>query len=154
MLSLSRNSVRNEKSGECKVQLTSLVDVMTILLVFLLKSFSVEGNIITPSADLELPVSSSNSSARLMKTLKITRNDLISDNQVIASISSIRNSDSMTIKPLMDWFESHKTGNNFVYKDIMIQSDKEQSFDVIKKVMFTCSQAGIKDFTILVLHEE
>ena len=47
----------NADTGTFRPQLTSLVDVMAIILVFLIKTFSTEGNIITPSSDLELPVS-------------------------------------------------------------------------------------------------
>jgi biopolymer transport protein ExbD len=50
---------RNRKMAIIKPQLTSLIDVMTILLVFLLKSFSVEGNLISVSTDMNLAESTS-----------------------------------------------------------------------------------------------
>jgi biopolymer transport protein ExbD len=48
-----------------KPQLTSLIDVMTILLIYLLKSFSSEGEIVTVSKDLMLPESSAKKKAPL-----------------------------------------------------------------------------------------
>ena len=48
-----------------KVQLTSLIDIMTILLVFLLKSYSAEGEIFTPSKGLVLPQSTAKKSPEI-----------------------------------------------------------------------------------------
>ena len=44
--------------GAARPQLTSLVDMMVILVVFLLHSFSADGQLIEPAADIDLPVSS------------------------------------------------------------------------------------------------
>jgi len=41
-----------------ELSITSLMDMMTIILVFLLKSYSVEDIQVKPSADLRLPASS------------------------------------------------------------------------------------------------
>jgi biopolymer transport protein ExbD len=132
--------------------LTSLVDAMTILLVFLIKSISVEESVVTESTDLKLPSSNSRTAARTINNLKITKDKLISDDKVVAEISSIEASDSMTIPQLLFLLKNEK---KFEKKsEVMIQSDKETPFNVIKKVMYTCSQAGTTDFTILVLREE
>lgn len=150
MISLSKGSNKNQLSTDCKVQLTSLVDVMTILLVFLLKSFSADGNTLTQSNNLHLPVSSANTPVRIINNLKITEDAIMSNDTIITSIGSVKASDSLVIPSLLQWFKTHGTNG----KEIMIQSDKNQPFDVVKKVMFTCSQAAITDFTILVLREE
>lgn len=59
--------------GTVRPQLTSLVDVMTILLVFLIKSFSSEGSLVTPAADLVLPVSTSEETPRVRSSIEITK---------------------------------------------------------------------------------
>ena len=53
-------------------QLTSLVDLMVILLVFLLKSFSVEGQLVTPATDLQLPTSQVREVARPALSVEVT----------------------------------------------------------------------------------
>ena len=52
---------------EAELNITSLMDIMTIILVFLLKSYSTEEITVTPSEDLSLP----NSSARLKPELAV-----------------------------------------------------------------------------------
>ncbi len=38
--------------------------------------------------------------------------------------------------------------------NLMIQADQETEFNIIKRVMYTCSKAGVADFTVLVYREE
>ena len=49
---------RRAQPVEAKLNITSLMDIMTIILVFLLKSYSTEDIQIAPSDDLRLPSSS------------------------------------------------------------------------------------------------
>ena len=50
---------KRTKRGVFTLKLTSMIDMFTILLVFLLKSYSAEGQIVTLSKDLVLPESTS-----------------------------------------------------------------------------------------------
>ena len=47
----------DSRSGAFKIQITSMVDMFVILLVFLLKSYSTSPVQITPNKDLTLPES-------------------------------------------------------------------------------------------------
>jgi biopolymer transport protein ExbD len=152
MITLSKRASNRKETKELKPQLTSLVDAMTILLVFLIKSISVEDSVVTESTDLSLPSSTSKEAARTINSLKITKEKILSDDKIIAEIPSIVSSDSMTIPELLFLLKNEKKFE--LKREMMIQSDKETPFDVIKKVMYTCSLAGTTDFTILVLREE
>ena len=50
--------------GKMDLNMTSLIDMFTCLLAFLLKSFSAEGALVTPSEGLELPKSIASEKAR------------------------------------------------------------------------------------------
>lgn len=142
--------------GTFRPQLTSLIDVMTILLVFLIKSFSVEGNLITPSHDLELPVSTSQKPLKPMFSLEITKSSVISEGEILAEIDQFKNSDSLLIPFLHDWMllQKAKIGDAKGAQEVLIQSDRNVEFNVVKRVMYTCSKAGFSDFSVLVLEEE
>lgn len=148
---LARKHNEDDDNGGFRPQLTSLIDVMTILLVFLLKNFSVEGELITPSKDLELPKSTIEKKAEPMFTVQISKNDLMVDGKPVAKINSFESSDSLMIpefyKEISSFIETSRT------KEVMIEADRELPFNVIKRVMFTCSKAGFKDFSILVIQE-
>lgn len=153
-LQSSRYSLWDKSGGTFRPQLTSLIDVMTILLVFLIKSFSVEGNLVTPSDNLALPISTSNVKPDPVTTIEISRNSLIAEGNVLAEHRSFVSSDSMVIPELLTWFTkrngSQEQNNN---REIMIQSDREVEFNIVKRVMYTCSRAGYSDFSVLVIEE-
>lgn len=142
--------------GIFRPQLTSLVDVMTILLVFLIKSFSVEGNIITPSEDLLLPVSTSEKPPRPRCSIEITRQAVLCEGQTIESVADIAAADSLMIPSLFSWMQLQRAKGTDTadVKEVMIQCDREVEFNIVKKVMYTCSRAGFMDYSVLVLQEE
>jgi biopolymer transport protein ExbD len=152
--------IKNQKEdgidGTFRPQLTSLIDVMTILLVFLIKSFSVEGHLITPSPDLELPVSTSKKEPKSMYTIEITKTSILSEGELITDIKDFEHNDSLIIPLLFDWMlvQKSKIDDTLRSREVLIQSDREIEFNVVKRVMYTCSRAGFVDFSVLVLQEE
>ncbi|MFP4014426.1 MAG: ExbD/TolR family protein [Chitinispirillaceae bacterium] len=153
-LTLNKSGGEN-KAGVFRPQLTSLVDVMTILLVFLIKSFSVENSLVTPPTDLDLPISTSEKLPQPRLALSITREEIIEDSSRIVSLDEIEGRDSLLIEPLFAHIQKNKERCMIdTAASVLIQCDKEVDFSVVKKVMFTCSKAGVKDFSVLVIREE
>ena len=155
-MSIVKGSDAGASSGTFRPQLTSLVDVMTILLVFLIKSFSVEGEITTPADDLLLPISTSEKPPKPRTSLEITRTALLTEGQKLESVAAIVASDSLLIPPLFTWMKLQrlKYSDTLKIPEVMIQCDREVEFAIVKKVMFTCSKAGFVNYSVLVLQEE
>ena len=152
----SASKENGESDAVFRPQLTSLVDVMTILLVFLIQSFSVEGTLVTPAPDLSLPVSTSRQPAKPKLAIEISKSYVLSGGTIIAYIDEFKRSDSLLIPALYDYMIVQKT--MYVDKkraqEVLIQSDREVAFNILKRVMYTCSRAGFIDFSVLVLKEE
>lgn len=155
-MSIVKKYVTAEVDGTFRPQLTSLIDVMTILLVFLIKSFSVEGNIITPTQDLELPLSTATLQPRPRCTIALTRREILGDGKVITTLDRVAASDSLLISPLFSWMrmQRSRTTDSVQAPAVMIQCDREVQFSYVKKVMYTCSKAGFVNYSVLVLQEE
>ena len=51
---------------------------------------------------------------------------------------------------MYEWLTRKKTGES---KRIIIQCDKELEFNIVKRVMYTCSKAGFTDFSVLVIED-
>jgi biopolymer transport protein ExbD len=140
--------------GTFRPQLTSLVDVMAIILVFLIKTFSTEGNIITPSSDLELPVSTSTKKPTPQWSIEIARNSVMSEGTFIASTDAYAKKDSLLIPERLKWLENNRKLRSDTTSQALIQCDKEVPYAIVKKVMYTCSKAKFIDFSVLVIQEE
>lgn len=141
-------------TGTFRPQLTSLVDVMAIILVFLIKTFSTEGNIITPSSDLELPVSTSQKKPSPHWSIEIARNAVMSEGTFVASTTAFAKQDALLIPELLKWLEDKRRLRNDTTSQALIQCDKEVPYAIVKKVMYTCSKAKFTDFSVLVIQEE
>ena len=155
---------RTDKSLKAfKPQLTSLIDVMTILLIYLLKSFSSEGEIVTLSKDLMLPESSANKKPELTVVLTINNKYILSEKKYLTSVDKVLSTDDLVIPELSNWLQSrrkttkeieeHSTDTKFT-GDITIQADKHIRFRLLKKIMYTCGQQGYNNFSLAVLKRE
>lgn len=145
-----------EQGSVFRPQLTSLVDIMVILLFFLIQSFSVEGNLVTPSSDLELPVSTATKAPEPLCTVHITRNDVVVEDLVVTTNKKIEASGDFLLPDLFKVMKMQrsKIKDTLNTRKLLIQADREIPFSIVKKVMFTCSKAGFEDFKVLVVQEE
>ena len=74
----SKASIRG-KDKKVSLNLTSMIDMFTILVVFLLKSYSAEGQIVTVSDALTLPESRSDQRIELNLEIIVTNDAIIVD---------------------------------------------------------------------------
>ena len=70
-----------------KIQITSMVDMFVILLVFLLKSYSTSPVNINPSADLTLPASSSTKDPIDALKLVVSKTGIFVDDKKVVDIA-------------------------------------------------------------------
>ncbi len=155
----------NRLSAQCpppaalpvKPQLTSLVDMMTILLIFLLKSFSMDNEIITPAADLALPHSTSIEQTAPSVSVAVTQNGVLLEGRELLTLAELAALplETATIEILeielmkLAAIEGQYEGD----RALTIQCDKDLDFALLKRVMRTCSSAGFADFALLVEKE-
>lgn len=159
-----RKSRTDKNLKAFKPQLTSLIDVMTILLIYLLKSFSSEGEIVTLSKDLMLPESSAKKKPELTVVLTVNNDYILAENKdYLTTVDKVLSSDDLIIPELSNWLnnrrkitkeiEEHSTKTKFT-GDITIQADKHIRFRLLKKIMYTCGRQGYNNFSLAVLKKE
>ncbi len=145
------------------LRLTSMIDMFTILLVFLLQSFSAEGELMTVSKDLKLPESTAQKPPRATPILVVTNEWLILDGKPVEKLAAIRGVDRIIIPKLQRRLQearafSEKLGaldSKIGFKgEITIQGDREIPFEILKKIMYTCGQVGYNNMLLAVHQEE
>lgn len=153
--SLARGPIEADR-GVAKPQLTSMIDMMTILLVFLLKSFSVEGNLVTAAPDLVLPESSSEMQPEPALSVEISTQGLCLEGEALLPLAALAESDSLIIAPLRERLLAlaAATGREGMENRVTLQCDRGVDFALVKRVMATCAQSSYSDFSLLVLREE
>ena len=136
-------------------QMTSLIDILTLLLVFLIQSFSSEGALITASEDLKLPLTSSKIDPKPALMVEISKATVTSDGKVFAETAVVSESKDLLIDPLFQYVQAKRKAAVDTAKasEVIIQCDESLKFSVVKKVMFTCSKAGYSDFSVLAVQK-
>jgi len=141
------------------LRLTSMIDVFTILLVFLLKNFSAEGQILSVSPDLTLPVSSASKPPVTASVIMITPKWILVDGRPLASVKKVLASKKLTIKNLYEDLRAKRLMAESVANldermafsgEITIQGDENIPFEILKRVMFTCGQVGYNNIMLAV----
>ncbi|MFP4163713.1 MAG: ExbD/TolR family protein [Chitinispirillaceae bacterium] len=163
----SRSRVRKVKQNAA-LNITSMMDMFTIILVFLLRSFSADGSILTNADNLVLPNSQSHKKPQEVNLQVAVSNEMILvDNQPVMSTGQVgggaREEHDPVIGKLAEklaaCLELEKqmvlTGAlNRLERKVVIQADKNVSFEILYKVMNTCGEAGYENMNFAVMERE
>lgn len=154
---------QKKELSEASLNLNSLMDMFTIILLFLLVSFTSEGEVVSASPKFKLPVSSAQKKPEQKLTVQITSDEILVDGNKIMDIREIANNEDYTINPLLDALNSNikkveyvaQRSSDFVFKgDVVIQGDQKIPFILLEKVMFTCGEAGYGNISLAVMSRE
>ena len=162
----SRIKKHNVKSAETKLNLTSMMDMFTIILCFLLKTYSTEGQLISPSEFLKLPNSSVEQPPEVGLDVVISKKVILVNHEKVAAVDDVMANDpgvveNGIIKPLRErlfYYSSQAKkmevdyGVKFSGK-IVIQGDENLPYAELVKVMRTCGSSDYPNMRLLVYRE-
>ena len=152
---------RGRSAGTVKLTLTSMVDMFTLIVVFLLKNYSAQGQMVTPAQGLLLPSSSVEKSAGEALSVKISEKTIMVENSIVVDEPAYRallaQKDFM-IEPLFKVLSEHSKSarqSAEILKTefsgrISIQGDVAIPYNVLTRVMYTCGQAGYPIMNLVV----
>lgn len=159
----SKRKRRQLSRSIATLTLTSLMDMMTIILIFLLKSFSAEGDILAVDPKLKLPVSTSREAPKMKLIIQVSTDAIIVDGVKVANIGNVMGSKEFLIKPVFDALMANTDRMEFIAKnnpfvrfagEVLIQGDRRIPFALLKKIMYSCGQAGYGNISLAVMYSE
>lgn len=145
--------------GKGGLQMTSMMDILTVLLLFLLKSFVVDGEAQVPPPGVELPKSTAAASPEPSIVVAIDDDAILLNSEKIASVSETRGTPGMLIAPLDSRIQAmlaqvealERAGSGISEHLVTIQGDREIEFEVLQKVMYTLQRNGFERISLAVL---
>lgn len=166
-----RKSVLNKKKKELDVDITSLLDILVILLVFLLKSYNPSDLKLDVKNNLSMPKSVSKKLGNMSVTIQVSKDrEVFVNNKRIGQISKSGSNLSFLDKELKKHRDSDlKKYNEFKtraissldkealekklksQKQVNIVMDKDLSYAVMQKVMHSSATAGYPKFKFIVM---
>lgn len=156
----SKKKKRRSRLTGATLTLTSMMDMFTIILLFLLVNYSAEGIVVTDPKKLNLPISTSIKTPTRKLDIQITTEDIILEGTKIMDVKDAEDNHDYIIKPLLDALDENTKKVKFIEKnnpsfkftgEVMIQGDRGIPFILLEKVMYTCGQAGYSGISLTVI---
>src|SRR5262245_49811347 len=149
------------------LNITPMMDMMTIILVFLLKAFTSTTQVITFDQNLQVPKSLTDLKPRLAVTVTVTKKVILVEGDAIAPVNAGRvdpavkrdGENGYYITPLVDLLTKHArrekrvaemTGQKFEGQ-LMLVADQTTPYRLLTEVVYSCGQAEYGNYRLLVL---
>lgn len=153
-----------------KIQITSMVDMFVILLVFLIKSYSTSPVQVAPSADIRLPASESTTNPVDVLKLMVSKSGVYVEGQKVIDLADgqidkkyLDSGDTNYIPELFKHLDAEAKKTQDIAKvnstvtfegKILVQADKDLAYEMLRKVMHTSAVAGYSDIKFAVLSND
>ncbi len=159
---------RNKRSVTAILSLTAMVDMFTVLAIFLLQNYSSTGEILYIPKEVSLPKAARVVELQPSVVVTVSANSIILDRDVVATFDEVKNSADWVIPNLRDKTrqmlikvkaeQDAKLQNKLSkvvsktigteeadpesWKKVTIQADKKIDYLTIKKIMYSIYEAG------------
>ena len=158
-----------------EINIVAMMDMMTIILVYLLKSYASDPIQITPSQDTQLPLSTAHHSPQEAIQIAISPKVILVNDRKVATVRDGRvatehkkdhNPASMYINPLYDalkvesdrqqlFAKYNKGKKELQFKGLVtIIADKRIPFRLLTEVLYTAGQAEYGQYKFAVIKKE
>ena len=142
-----------------ELNLIPLIDILSVMVSFLLV-YSTEVEVIQNSKGVEIPMSISQTAPEHSVVVMITKTDLFVQGELIESVKDVQADPAATLarlssalkRPLLVGKDVSETA--LAAREITIMADKSLPYEVLKKVMATCTDADYGKISLAVLQRE
>jgi biopolymer transport protein ExbD len=154
---------RGKKVGYATLMLTSLVDMFTIIVIFLLMNFSANGEVLYMSKDIKLPDAYHGAQLERAPVISVSGDAVTFDGKMLLATGDLEKGEVLNVPELEDalrdekrrYEQIHANDPDHPFKGLVnVQADRRIPFKVIKRVMFACNQSGFGNINFAALARE
>jgi biopolymer transport protein ExbD len=146
------------RTGEVELNLIPMIDIMSVMVAFLLV-YSADVEVVQNGKGVEVPLSVAPEDAKQSVVVMITKDELFVQGERVASVNEIRAAEASVVdslsavltRPLL---ASEATPEALAQREITLIADKSLPYEVVRKVMATCTAASYGKVSLAVLQKE
>ena len=145
---------------DATLNLIPLIDIMSVMVAFLLV-YSANVEVVQNSKGVEIPNSTAAAQPNQSVVVMITKDQLFVQGELVASIAEIRDPGTSLIEPLRAELERPMLVGDVAaidadqsLREITVLADKSLPYEVVKKVMATCTAATYGKISLAVMEKE
>jgi biopolymer transport protein ExbD len=142
------------KSVNAELNVVPMVDMMTMLVIFLLQQFSATGEVLYMQKDIKLPEAQHGQAIEVAPVIAVSADQVVVTGQKVADVRDLEADTAVyNINALEERLRDEKKRWDFIHQndpdreknwkgDVNIQADAKVPFRILKRVMFSAAQAG------------
>ena len=159
MMGLRRKKHRLHHREDAQLNLIPLIDILSVMVAFLLV-YSTEVEVIQNSKGIEIPQSIAQQTPKDSVVVMITKGDLFVQGEHVTTVADVAASKDAIVGPLRDALKRpllvgrSMTEKDLAQREITIMADKSLPYEVLKKVMNTCTDADYGRISLAVIQKE
>jgi biopolymer transport protein ExbD len=145
--------------ADAELNLVPFIDILTVMVAFLLV-YATQVEVIHNAKAIPLPESIARQQPRPTVVVTVTRSDIYVQGQRVVAIAQVLAETGNDIAPLRAALESPSvvgattSSGDPAHRELTIMADKTLPYEVLKKVMSTCTGADYGHIALAVLEKE
>lgn len=145
--------------NEAELNLIPMIDILSVLVAFLLV-YSTEVEVVQNSKGIEIPESIVQAKPRETVVVMLTKDDVFVQGERVASIAEVKATPGNLIGPLSDALQRplligrRIAERDLAEREITIMGDKSLPYEVLKKVMATCTAANYGKISLATVQKD
>ena len=144
---------------DAALNLIPLIDILSVMVAFLLV-YSADVEVIQNAKGVEIPQSIVEEQPKHSVVVMITKEQLYIQGELITSLAEIQAARTPLIDPLSAALKRPMvasgvaTEEELAWREITVIGDKSLPYDVVRRVMATCTDAGYGKISLAVVQKE
>jgi biopolymer transport protein TolR len=152
-----QHQMRNRVEGQ--LNLIPMIDILSVMVSFLLV-YSTNVEVVQNSKGIEIPQSISQRQPRTTVVVMLTKDQLFVQGELVTTMAEIQATPGDNIEPLRAALKrpmlvgQETTEADLADREITVMGDKSLPYEVLKKVMRTCTDADYGRISLAVLEKD
>ena len=145
--------------ADAELNLIPMIDILSVMVSFLLV-YSTNVEVLQNTKAIEIPQSIAEQVPRQTVVVMLTKDELFVQGEPIATVAEIHATQGDIIEPLREALKrptlvgQEVTEKDLAEREVTVMGDKALPYDVLKKVMRTCTDADYGKISLAVLQKD
>jgi len=154
---MAEHHLRHQAGAE--LNLIPLIDILSVMVSFLLV-YSTEVEIIQNNKGIEVPQSISEAQPHRSVVVMVTKSDVFVQGELVASVAEVHDAPTQVIPKLRAALKQPQlvgtevAERDLASREITIMADKSLPYEVLKKIMATCTDADFGRISLAVMQKD
>jgi biopolymer transport protein ExbD len=151
-----------KKTMFAELLITPMVDMFVIIVLFLIANFSATGEVLMMTKDIHLPEAVNVREVEMVPVVMVSKDQVLVSGSVIGRVEDLSRDEYLNIPALEEKLREMKKQYEDLHSlakdeaggfkgDVNIQGDKDVTFKILKRVMFSCATAGYNNINYAVM---